>query len=158
MIPLRYRLATLADIELYFDWANDPDTRRQSFRTEPIPLDTHKTWFTRQLANPDSLLLVFETDTAISQPVGQVRFSREAGDLAVIGLSVDVSFRGQGLAAQLIERACAVCAEHWAPLIVRAYIRPENQPSLRAFGRAGFGEPHQSQTAGVPCLLLTRTL
>ncbi len=156
MTVLHYRLATAADVDLYFDWANDPDTRRQSFRTAPIPLDTHRAWFARRLTDPDALLLVFETDD--QQPVGQVRFAREADAEIVIGLSVDARFRGQGLAARLIDMACLACAQHWGPGTVLAYIRPENQASLRSFARAGFGNPHQSQMAGVSCMLLTRTI
>jgi RimJ/RimL family protein N-acetyltransferase len=155
---LHHRLAILDDLSLYFDWANDPDTRRQSFSTEPIPMDTHRAWFARQLADPNALLLVFETDDTASQAVGQVRFARETDDRAIISLSVAADFRGQGLASRLIDAACAVCAEQWGSVTVLAYIRPENAASVRAFGRAGFGEPHKTHLFDVPCLLLTRTL
>ena len=71
---LTYRTAQPADARLYFDWANDPDTRQQSFNSAPISLETHTAWFTRKLADPNALLLCFTNETG--EPVGQVRFER----------------------------------------------------------------------------------
>lgn len=137
---LTHRLAQPADAQLYFDWANDPATRRQSFNQAPISPETHTAWFTRKLADPDALMLVFANEAG--DAVGQVRFERIAvadlPDEIVIGLSVDAAHRGRGLASQLIEQACAVCRAHWGPVTIHAYIKPDNQPSQRAFERAGF--------------------
>ncbi|GAB4029808.1 GNAT family N-acetyltransferase [Spirosoma jeollabukense] len=137
---LTYRSAKPADTRLYFDWANDPDTRRQSFTSAPISLETHTTWFNRKLADPDALLLIFENETG--KAVGQVRFERtpvaDMPDEVVIGVSVDASQRGQGLASQLIAQGCAVCRKRWGEVTIHAYIKPENQASVHAFERAGF--------------------
>ncbi|WP_020600226.1 GNAT family N-acetyltransferase [Spirosoma panaciterrae] len=137
---LTYRTARPTDAQLYFDWANDPDTRRQSFSSAPISLETHTAWFTRKLADPNALLLVFLSDTG--QPVGQVRFERtpvaDMPDEIVISISVDANFRGKGLAPQLIRHACAICRERWEAVTIHAYIKPDNQASIHAFERAGF--------------------
>ena len=133
---LTYRPATPADVDLYFVWANEPDTRRQSFQSEPIPLEPHRAWFARRLIDPDSLLLVFENEAA--EPVGQVRFERNDANEITIGLSVDSRFRGHGLASQLIEMGCATCAEQWGTCTIFAFIKSDNQASVRAFERAGF--------------------
>ena len=140
MIQLTYRTAQPADARLYFDWANDPDTRRQSFNQAPISLETHTGWFTRQLADPNTLMLVFEDET--SQPVGQVRFERTpVADMPaeiIIGISIDAGQRGKSLAAQLIRQGCAVCRDRWGAVAIHAYIKPGNEASARAFARAGF--------------------
>ncbi|GAB4027236.1 GNAT family N-acetyltransferase [Spirosoma koreense] len=162
---LIYRPARLTDAQLYFDWANDPDTRRQSFNSDPISLETHLSWFTRKLADPHALLLVFEDE--LGQAVGQVRFERtpvaDMPDEVVISLSVDVHQRGKGLALQLIEQGCSVCRSHWGEVTVHAYIKPENRASAQAFERAGFtlsgesgkfGNPGQER----PSLLYSKTL
>ncbi|WP_461094584.1 GNAT family N-acetyltransferase [Spirosoma gilvum] len=137
---LTYRTAKPTDAQLYFAWANDPDTRRQSFNSSPISLETHTAWFTRKLADPNALLLVFLNDTG--QPVGQVRFERtpvaDMPDEIVIGISVDANHRGKGLASQLIQQACTICRQRWEAVTIHAYIKPENQASIRAFERAGF--------------------
>jgi RimJ/RimL family protein N-acetyltransferase len=139
-MTLTHRPAQPADSALYFDWANDPDTRRQSFSTAPISAETHAAWFTRRLADADTLLFVFEQETG--EAVGQVRFERrpdaDMPDEVIIGLSVDARFRGQGLASQLIRQGCAACRDQWGAVPVHAYIKPANQASVRAFERAGF--------------------
>lgn len=137
---LTYRQAQPADVQLYFDWANDSDTRRQSFNSDPITLETHVAWFTRKLSDPNAILLVFENETG--EAVGQVRFERTAtadgADEIIIGVSVDATQRGRGLARQLIEQGCAVCQKLWGADAIHAYIKPDNQASVRAFEQAGF--------------------
>ena len=161
---LTYRTAQPADARLYFDWANDPDTRQQSFNSAPISLETHTGWFTRKLADPNALLLVFSNDSG--QPVGQVRFERtpiaDMPDEIIIGLSVDAKQRGKGMAVQLIRQGCLVCRKRWGAVTIHAYIKPENQASVRAFERAGFklsGECGKFGVSGydTPCLLYVNT-
>jgi RimJ/RimL family protein N-acetyltransferase len=155
-MQLTCRTATPADVDLYFVWANDPDTRRQSFQSEPIPFETHQAWFSRRLIDPDSLLLVFENEAA--EPVGQVRFERNNANEVTIGLSVDARFRGQGLASRLIESGCVACAERWGICTIFAFIKLDNQASVRAFERAGFRQSLQSPLPTIPALMLIRSV
>ncbi|QJW91089.1 GNAT family N-acetyltransferase [Spirosoma taeanense] len=159
-MPLTFRKAQPADARLYFDWANDPDTRQQSFNSDAISLETHTAWFTRKLIDADALLLVFMDETG--DPVGQVRFERkpvaDMPDEIIIGLSVDARQRGKGLAHQLIKQGCAVCRKQWGAVTIHAYIKPENQASVRAFERAGFRLSGESDKFGVPSLLFTNSL
>lgn len=161
-VTLTHRFARPADSPLYFNWANDPDTRRQSFSSAPISPDTHTVWFTRKLADANALLLVFENETG--DAVGQVRFERtpvadRPGEV-IIGLSVDAKHRGKGLASQLIEQGCAVCRAQWGNVLIHAHIKPDNPASVRAFGRAGFKLSGESgkfapQNHEVPRLIFT---
>lgn len=157
---LTYRTAQPADARLYFDWANDPVTRQQSFNSAPISLETHTAWFTRKLADPNALLLLFFNE--MREPVGQVRFERtpvaDMPDEIIISISVDAGQRGKGTAAQLIREGCAVCRERWDAVTIHAYIKANNQASIRAFERAGFtlsGESGKFGGSGPhrPCLL-----
>ncbi|ONF92001.1 hypothetical protein BWD14_14905 [Leptospira santarosai] len=43
------RLAQDDDLELLFQWANDPLVRQMAFHSEPISLDDHKNWFYSRL-------------------------------------------------------------------------------------------------------------
>jgi RimJ/RimL family protein N-acetyltransferase len=133
---MRHRVAAPADIYLYFDWANDPDTRRQSFNSEPIVWETHEAWFVRKLTDQNALLLVFETETG--EPIGQARFEKQLDGEVVIGVSLDEAYRGRGLASQLVADGCAACRKRWDNVPVLAYIKPGNVASIRAFERAGF--------------------
>lgn len=156
---LTHRLAWPDDVRLYFDWTNDPDTRQQSFQTEPIPFANHQAWFARKLADPSALLLVFEYD---GQPVGQVRIERLPGE-NVIGISLDKAFRGKGLSVPLLNQATAEFFTRFpSEPLIHAYIKPDNRASARAFERAGFrlsGETGKFVAAGdeTPALVYTLT-
>lgn len=146
------RLATTDDIQIYFEWANDPATRQQSFNSEPISWENHVDWFARKVADPNALLLVFEV--ASGDPMGQVRFEKQADGEVIIGVSVDAYFRGKGLASMLIRNAVRECIEQWGNVPISAYIKPENKASVRAFERAGFHFDHESRKFGVEALCL----
>jgi RimJ/RimL family protein N-acetyltransferase len=149
---LTHRRAQPADVQLYFNWANDPDTRQQSFNSDSISLETHVVWFTRKLNDPNALLLVFENETG--KAVGQVRFERtpaaNSDEEIIIGISVDATQRGKGLARQLIEQGCAVCRELWGAVAIHAYIKPVNRASVRAFEQAGFRLSGESGKFALP--------
>ena len=147
----RLRPATLADEDLFLAWANDPEVRRQSFSTDPIPLDQHQRWFRSRLESADALLAVLVDDEGL--PLGQIRFERSETELAraVIGFSLDPVARGRGLAAELLQLGTAELARQWGGT-VEAYgeVRAENAASSRAFLRAGFVEGPQPRP-GVRC-------
>ncbi len=146
--PLIYRTAQPSDAQLYFDWANDPVTRKQSFSSEPIPWENHRVWFSFKLNDLTARLLVFETQQG--EHVGQIRFERQA-DEVVIGISLDAAFRGQGLAPVMIRAAAAYYQTQFPGdnLPIHAYIRPDNRASIRSFEKAGFTFSHESGKFGV---------
>lgn len=118
------RAATFDDAALLHQWTNDPETRRQSFSTEPVPWDTHLAWVKRVLDDPERSLYIAED----GGPVGMVRLDRE-----VISLSVAPERRGQGYAVALIAAARAEGGSI-------AEVKPTNDRSIRAFRSAGFAE------------------
>ncbi len=133
--PLRLRRAARDDCKLLWDWANDPDVRRSAFSQDPIPWATHVQWFNKKLSTASCLIFIGMTDAGV--PVGQVRF-----DLGDAGAEIDVSIasgeRGKGYGSALIAtgiaellRVCPSCAVH-------AFVKPDNEASLRSFLRAGF--------------------
>jgi RimJ/RimL family protein N-acetyltransferase len=147
--PLIYRPAQSVDVQLFFDWANDPLTRQQSFNINPISWDKHVDWFTKKIIDPNTLMLVF--DNQQGEPVGQVRLER-LGPEIIIGISLDAAFRGQGLAHHMIRAAAEAFRGQFSDVNhpVHAYIRPENRASIRSFEKAGFTFSHESGKFGVP--------
>ena len=147
----RLRPATLADEDLYLAWANEPEVRRQSFNTEPIPLKQHQCWFRSRLKSPNALLRVLVDAEGL--PLGQIRFERSQTEpvRAEIGFSLDPVARGHGLASELLKLGLAELARQWGRQ-VNAYgeVRMANQASARAFLRAGFAE-EPPRRLGVRC-------
>ena len=151
---LTLRPAQTADLWLYHWWATDPQVRRQSFNSDPIPLAQHRHWFAGRLSSPLALLRVLEDGDGL--PLGQIRFERaaETDARAVIGFSLDPLARGRGLAPQLLELGLAELGRCWAGSC-EAYgeVRANNPASCRAFLRAGFQEgPPPRQ--GVRCFVM----
>ncbi len=99
---LRARAATPADRELLFGWANDPLTRRMSFRPQPVAWEEHVRWFERMLGDPEVLLMIGEAwEAGAWVPLGQVRTD---GD-GTVSLGLEPRFRGRRLAGPLLRTA-----------------------------------------------------
>jgi UDP-2,4-diacetamido-2,4,6-trideoxy-beta-L-altropyranose hydrolase len=133
--------------------ANDPGVRRQSFSPAPIPLDGHLEWFARQLASPDVRFWIVELAEVFA---GQVRYTRVAPDTLEVHFAVVPALRGRGLGTMALaltwERAChALGATR-----VRGLVLPDNQPSARAFARAGFRQVGGGEARGQACLTFER--
>jgi len=129
------RDATSADARLYFDWANDPEVRRQSMTSRPIDWPEHEAWFAKRLA--DSLLLLAEDEGGV--PLGQVRFERKDPRWRV-NYSVGEEFRGAGLAAKMLGSAIAELRRREPGATLAAEVKPDNAASRKVFARLGFKE------------------
>jgi UDP-2,4-diacetamido-2,4,6-trideoxy-beta-L-altropyranose hydrolase len=148
------RRATQDDMLLFFNWANEPYTRTMSFHSEPIPLENHTQWFAKQLRAIDSHILILEVlqnDKKI--PVGNVKCNAEG----VIGISLDIHFRGKGLGAFLINQGLQFIAQNSSYPCIFAYIKEENTKSLSVFEQAGFLFSKNTQISNTPCLEYTFT-
>lgn len=113
------RRARPEDSRLVWSWANDPQTRANSFDPTPIAWEDHCAWFARQ----DDLWVGWDGEV----PVGSVRL--HDGEISV---TVAPEQRGKGYAAQLIRAAVRPNT--------RAQVFEENVPSYRAFVSARFVE------------------
>jgi RimJ/RimL family protein N-acetyltransferase len=110
-------------------------TRAASFDSTPIAEAGHAAWLATRLADADSRLWIAEDHDG---PWGLVRFQVD-GAGAEIGVSIGAGHRGRGLAAPLIRAGVRrLFSERDAVDLVTASIRPENGPSISAFGLAGF--------------------
>lgn len=138
---LRLRPANAADLWLYHWWASDPQVRRQSFNSDPIPLAEHRRWFVERLSSPLALLRVLEDSDGL--PLGQIRFERatETDLRAVISFSLDPVARGRGLATRLLQLGLTELARCWGGSC-EAYgeVRDDNLASCGAFLLTNFKE------------------
>lgn len=150
---LRFRPATADDCKLFFDWANDKTVRQNSFETDEIPYSSHVSWFNRKVSAENSLILVFELE---NEPVGQVRVDGlDDPNGAVIGVSVDEKFRGKGYAAEMIRTATEEALKKIKTSVI-AFVKPENQSSLKAFIKAGYSLVGEAQIKNQTCLKLIK--
>ncbi|MEM6298312.1 MAG: UDP-2,4-diacetamido-2,4,6-trideoxy-beta-L-altropyranose hydrolase [Bacteroidota bacterium] len=141
---LQKRLAQPEDMQLYFDWANDPAVRENSLNSEAIPWDSHQEWFLRKLQSPTVQFFLFEFD---DQKVGQVRI--EEDDAAYwINYSVSANQRGKGWCFAMVKAT----VQELKGRPIKAYVKVENQASIRIFEKLQFREVERKK--GVITFLL----
>ena len=133
---LTFRKATLADVMLYFNWANDFSVREQSYNSNTIDFENHKKWFETKLEDDCSMLLIFQNEDKIN--VGQIRIQKGNECQALIGISIAVEHRGKGYAKEMLILASDYFLEINKDYLIAAYIKEQNKSSKRAFEKAGF--------------------
>ena len=135
MSNLYLRKAELADLDMYYNWANDPVVRSNSFNTEQIPYEDHVIWFNETINRDDVALFVLMDD---DMSVGQVRINISDA-VAEISYSIASEFRGKGYGSKIISLLMEKIRTD-VPYIktVKARVKPENEASKRVFEREGF--------------------
>jgi UDP-2,4-diacetamido-2,4,6-trideoxy-beta-L-altropyranose hydrolase len=138
---LDIRRAALADCELLWHWANEPEVRRASFNNEEIPWSEHLLWFQERISSKMHMLQVVHTRD--EGAIGIVRFDCTGG-IWVVSITIAASHRGRGYGAAALSRATrfffrAVEAEE-----VFGYIKSDNEASINCFRKADYD--HVSQT------------
>ena len=130
------RPAQIEDLQLYFQWVNDPEVRSSAFHSETVDLVTHRHWFESKLADPAAFLyLCYFRNKAM----GQVRFEVEDG-IAVIDISVDKAYRGKGLSVPMLRAAMNYFSAATGFRKFRSEVKKENISSQKLFLKAGFTE------------------
>lgn len=138
---MTYRLAEPSDAKLYFDWANDPEVRKNAHNTEPIIWENHLKWFINRLNSGTFMLVFFEG----SEPVAQIRVDH--GD---IDLSVDAKHRGKGIATEMLMVLKKLQTKN-----IKGEVKKSNIASNRAFEKAGFRLDSVVSVKGVDCNVYT---
>jgi len=140
MMKEKLLLATLDDMDLLYEWANDDEVRKSSFSTEKILYEDHVKWFHRVLEREDCKQYIYYVDDIA---VGQVRITIE-GDKAEIGYSICSQYRGHGYAKRMLQVLKAQL-KHDAPELktLVAKVKPENVASQKVFMGLGYEETYR---------------
>lgn len=133
---LNLRLATLEDATLYYNWANDPDVRNNSFNAQTIKFSDHEKWFTDKLQTKSSYLFVAHFN---DKEIGQIRFDLNNRGEFEIDFSIEESHRGRGFGSELIKTGTSELIrnqQNTNRIIGR--VKKENEASKKAFLNAGY--------------------
>jgi UDP-2,4-diacetamido-2,4,6-trideoxy-beta-L-altropyranose hydrolase len=142
---IHFRFAASKDVDLYFEWANDPVVRKNAFNQQTISYDDHVKWFSSKVNDPRySFYLFFDEQ---KNPIGQVRIDSD-DQLTQIGVSIAPDFRGKSLSHVIISMACTDYLNRFPDKIIYSYIKIENKPSYFAFKKANFIEMGQEIVKG----------
>ena len=124
------RKAEPEDVDILFEWANDPLVRENSFHTEQIPYEEHKRWFGGMMSNPKVFqYILMEEDI----PCGQIRLNVQ-DDTAEIGYSIAPQYRGRGYGRRILQlMAEEVKQNHPEIRTLVAKVKLNNPASVKLF-------------------------
>ena len=131
------RRVRFEDAPTLFKWANDSDTRKNSFDRPAIDPLSHIGWLSEKIKSRIPFY-IFEW---LDVPIGFVRLDLVSGEF-VLSYGLDKLFRGRGLSVKVLNLALSQLG-HFQKVI--ALTTPENEPSIRALTRVGF---QQKSTSG----------
>lgn len=132
-----FRVVQEKDMMLLFQWANDPLVRQTAFHTKPILIEDHKKWFSSKLNNSGTKMFILEERQI---PVGQIRFDlEEVEGVYYIDYSISEKYRGKGLGKKILLLGLKSHESfNQEKLIYRAFVKKNNQASIKCFTSVGF--------------------
>ncbi len=103
----KYFLRTVSekDAQILFDWTNDPVTRQNSFRAEPVIWEEHVNWLQQKLKDSNSLFFIM---TDGQNDCGTIRIDWKESDnmisenYGLISFSIAPVYRGKGLGEKIL--------------------------------------------------------
>jgi RimJ/RimL family protein N-acetyltransferase len=117
--------------------SNDDLVRKNSFNSKEIKWYSHLLWFKQKLQ--DEKVVHFAIVDDCNKFYGQVRFDLyPKNNEAIINISLSPTIRGLGLSSFLINNSIEKVIKNKKLRIIKAYIKPNNIPSISAFKKAGF--------------------
>ncbi|WP_299701109.1 UDP-2,4-diacetamido-2,4,6-trideoxy-beta-L-altropyranose hydrolase [uncultured Pontibacter sp.] len=142
MADMKLRKATIADLQLLFEWANDPEVRQHSFNPKPISLEEHTKWFQTKLDNPATSIYIAEID---SLPAAQIRFDI-SDNKATISYLIGADFRGKGLGHTVLQKGVQkLLRERPEVTKIDGLVQQQHKASIRSFEKAGFANGEADQ-------------
>ena len=133
------RLAEKADMDLLFEWANDPSVRINSFSSEDILYEEHQKWFERLMKDQNCRQYIYMHQ---GMETGQIRLIA-CGESAEISYSICPKKRGQGHGNRILELICEQAKRDFPEIMkLEGKVKPENMASRKAFVKAGFWEEY----------------
>jgi len=146
---LQLRPVTQYDAKMLYDWANDPETRRASFSSDPILWETHTQWLSTIL-NSDCHHIYIAQDEK-GAPVGQIRFETE-GTQATLSIVVAPESRGKGYGKKITQAGSTYLFTNPEIQMIHAYVKLDNAASINLFIKTGFREEKETEIKGNPAL------
>lgn len=152
---LSFHFASKKDVDLYFKWANDETTRKNSYNKEFIEHSNHVKWFETKVASDLSKMYLFTDDK--NDNIGQVRIELEPEKQeAIIGISIDSDHRGKGYSAEMIKIASEDFFNSHSAYTIYAFVFCENIPSYKSFIKAGYVLFEQKEIHSIPSYILIK--
>lgn len=132
---IEFREVNINDMNIFFNWINDPLVRSLSFNSEKVALKVHEKWFLNKIADSNCTMLLFFKS---NNPIGQIRIEKETLNQAVISISISSENRGKGYSVDMLKKASKYFFEKNLEYTINAYIKKDNLNSILSFKKALF--------------------
>jgi len=139
---IEFRLATIDDLMITFDWATNKNIRKYAIQKEEISFDNHKKWFFNKLESLDCLYFIVEV-SRIS--IGSIRFDINHEKEALISFLLDPKFHGKGYGKSILEIGCSELLKLKEIKKIIGVVSIENIPSLKSFKALEFNQKCQDE-------------
>ena len=131
------RKATMEDVDITFQWANNPTVRRFALTQDEISKTGHLKWFASKIANADCLYYIAVYNQTI---VGSFRLDITDESIGIISYLLEPAFHGIGLGKLLLMEGVEKARVHERVECIVGYVKPENGASSHLFKKLGFVE------------------
>lgn len=126
------------DVDLLFNWANDPDVRINAINKDLIPFENHQRWYRSKMESNTSFIYIVE-DIYDKSPVGQVRFDLMDSERFLIDYSIDLKKRGKGLGEVILRKGIkSLCSDYTGNISLEAKVKRSNAASAQVFKSLSF--------------------
>jgi RimJ/RimL family protein N-acetyltransferase len=132
---IEFRKVNINDLNVFFNWINDPLVRKLSFNSKKVTLKEHEKWFLNKINDSNCIMLLF---LKANNPIGQIRIEKETLNQATISISISSENRGKGYAADMLKKASKYFHSKNPEFIINAFIKNNNLNSINSFEKALF--------------------
>ena len=139
---IMFRKISMNDCDMMYAWANDELVRKNSFNSQKIDYESHKTWFQSKINDSNSIIYIVLNNNL---PVGQIRIDVE-GETGIINYSIDVKYRGKGLGSKSLELIKDTVKDDCLKLKkLVGKVKIDNIPSQKAFEKANYTKTRKNE-------------
>jgi UDP-2,4-diacetamido-2,4,6-trideoxy-beta-L-altropyranose hydrolase len=157
-IQLNIRKTEKQDMDIYYEWANDPSVRKHSLSQDSIPLPSHQKWFSNKL-NSNTCLMYIGFINSNDTLVGQVRFEEENALEFTVHISLAPTQQGKGFGPLLLFQAIqALINDKGEKISLTAIIVNTNRASKQCFVQNHFDFDEELIINDLSCSKYTRRI
>lgn len=126
---LTFRIASLKDVKIFFNWRNDRLVRKNSRRKKKIKFSDHYNWYVKKLKSKKTLFFIFQLKNT---PIGQVRLDC-INKKILISYSVDKKYRKKGFGKFILKKVEKKSKRYFNNNRLYSVIDRNNIPSIKVF-------------------------
>ena len=130
MEKLTLRRVEESDCEILFRWANDRETRNQSFHGEVISFEEHMAWFRKKLQEDTCQMFIL---LCYGKEAGQIRLDQKE-DTAWLSYAIAPEYRGMGFGREIL----GLVEAYAGGAVLAGRVKRANIASQKCFEKNGY--------------------